>query len=100
LGQYGLVLLSLTHHLVEIFVQLYHPVSILFLFREGGSIGTLGLLGRVSLVPGPIALIAKLALTEALHVRTAHFLFDWLPALGALARVIADPVGIGLFRVD
>jgi hypothetical protein len=54
----------------------------------------------MGLVPSTIAFIAKLALAEALHVRTPYFFFNGLAALGALTSVITDPVGVGLLGVD
>lgn len=60
------------------------------------SIGALGLPGRMRLVPQFIALIAELALTEALHVRASDLLLDGLPALRTFPRVLLDPGGIGL----
>lgn len=50
-------------------------------------------------VPQTVALVAKLALTEAFHMRTADLLLDGLPAFGALSSVVVDPCQVYVLGV-
>lgn len=51
------------------------------------------------LIPKSFALIAKLTRTDALHMRTAYFLLDWLMAFWAFSCIVFDPGHICLLRV-
>lgn len=81
----------LFHQYGQVLIQLRNPVSILLPLLDILSIGTLGLLYRMRLVPQLIALITKLALTYAFHMRASYFLLDRLSALGAFSCVVLDP---------
>lgn len=54
----------------------------------------------VSLVPGFIALVAKLSSAKTLDMRTAHFPLNRLPAFGAFPSIVLDPTVISVLRVQ
>jgi hypothetical protein len=64
------------------------------------TIGTLPFKFRMSYIPYLIALITKLAKTDAFHKRTANFLFNRLTAHRTLSSIYFDPGGVCLLRID
>jgi hypothetical protein len=54
----------------------------------------------MSLIPNLVALIAKLAKTYTLHMRTSHLLLDRLVTLRTLPCIVLDPGGVSDFRIQ
>ena len=85
---------SFQHHPAELFVHLDHLVANLAPLPQLLPSRTLALQLLVGLVPYAKALVAKLALANACHMRAPHFLLDGLSALGAIPCVVLDPARV------
>ena len=88
--------LRLLHQYGQVLIKFCNAIPIFLPLLDVLSIGTFSLPRSVSLVPQFIALIAKLALTYAFHMRASDLLLDWLLALRTLSSVILYPGRVGL----
>ena len=88
--------LGLKHHPAQFIVHFNNLMGRFIPLSQLLSPRTLALQLLMRLIPHINALIAELALTEALHVRASDLLLDGLPALRTFPRVLLDPGGIGL----
>lgn len=73
---------------------------IFFSARQRGAIGALSLFCSMIFIPCAVAFIAKLALTNTLHMGAAHLLLNRLTALRALSCVVANPAWVCFFGID